>query len=263
MIVFYYKATTRLFSNSEKIIVTGIQVMKANRQVFLHAVRLEEMPDPLRSAFIERVSDERKVRISRFLRQADADRSLLSELLILHGAKQLFGLSGHLELATNQYGKPYFPTCPDVHFNVTHAHEWVLCAWDLAPVGVDIEPFRTVDCSIAERFFTEAECRLLDDTVDEYAKQRLFFQLWTLKECYVKKLGRGLSIPLNAFDVEPDGREARLTVLDPAAAHDSPSYFKAYELRTPTSTYIASICASHDRFPEAPDILRISDFSTN
>ncbi len=83
------------------------------------------------------------------------------------------------------------------------------------PVGVDIEKIRPIDFAIAERFFTASEYRLLMDTAEQERLQ-LFYTLWTLKESYIKFVGKGLSIPLDSFAIElltPD--QARLTAPDP------------------------------------------------
>ena len=44
-----------------------------------------------------------------------------------------------LKFEKNQYGKPYLSEHPDFYFNISHSGEYVLCAIDNNPIGVDIE----------------------------------------------------------------------------------------------------------------------------
>ncbi|GGI99970.1 4'-phosphopantetheinyl transferase [Paenibacillus hunanensis] len=172
----------------------------------------EETMEQLRAA----VSEERRDQSLRFQRQQDAQRSLLGELLVTHVLKERYGLPANtLTFSKTSYGKPYLSEHTDIHFNLSHAGDWVICADGKAPVGVDIEKIRPIDFAIAERFFTASEYKLLM-SVDEQERLQLFYTLWTLKESYIKFVGKGLSIPLDSFAVEliePD--TARLAAPDP------------------------------------------------
>ncbi len=85
---------------------------------------------------------------------------------------------------------------PDFYFNLTHSGDYVAIAYGSSPVGVDIEQIRTdgVRNSIAQRFFTPQEQKLA--TTPEG-----FFQIWSMKESYLKCLGTGLSYPMQSVDV--------------------------------------------------------------
>ena len=51
-------------------------------------------------------------------------------------------------------------------------------------------------------FFNSPEAEYIAASQD---KNRAFFKLWTLKESYMKMTGRGMSIPLDSFEVVPAG----------------------------------------------------------
>ena len=104
----------------------------------------------------------------------------------------------------NKYGKPSISnsslTVP-LHFNISHADELVVMAVTLdQEVGIDVEYLfragKTVE--IAESFFSPIEVKQLLALPAEKQKDR-FFDLWTLKEAYIKACGMGLSIPLDHF----------------------------------------------------------------
>jgi len=83
-----------------------------------------------------------------------------------------------------------------LHFNLSHTTgAAVLAVGSMAGIGIDIEAVdRQVDIEgIGRRVFTAAENAWVASGRDEAALQR-FFQLWTLKEAYMKARGRGFSL---------------------------------------------------------------------
>ncbi len=124
----------------------------------------------------------------------------------------------------NAYGKPYIINS-NLNFNLSHSHKLALAAFNKKyELGIDIEWIRRdlSDLKIAKRFFSQEEVKQLFSLPKEYQKEA-FFNCWTRKESYIKARGKGLSIPLNQFDVEftPD-KSARLIATrdDPTAAEN-------------------------------------------
>jgi 4'-phosphopantetheinyl transferase len=88
-----------------------------------------------------------------------------------------------------------------LHFNLAHTRGLVCCAvTDEAAVGIDAECERPLNdaLDIARRFFSPAEADALA-ALPAQERMQSFYALWTLKECFVKALGRGLSIELDRF----------------------------------------------------------------
>ena len=52
--------------------------------------------------------------------------------------------------------------------------------------------------SLADKYFTEEEQNEINNSDDPV---KTFFKLWTLKECYMKASGRGLSLGLKNINV--------------------------------------------------------------
>ncbi len=96
-------------------------------------------------------------------------------------------------VAARANGKPVFLEYPEVHFNLSHSGNYVVCAVAQCEVGVDIEGGRRIRPSIENRFFSEEECRWVCKADSEELHSERFFRLWTLKEAYSKLTGEGIS----------------------------------------------------------------------
>lgn len=125
------------------------------------------------------------------------------------------------EFDSNSYGKPavkHPAGCP-LRFNLSHTTGLVVCAVSLGcEIGVDAEDThrRCADLSIASRYFAPEEVALLEAAPKD-DRPRRFFQLWTLKEAYIKAKGAGLSIPLNDFAFSiPESGPAQVSFRNPA-----------------------------------------------
>lgn len=111
----------------------------------------------------------------------------------------------------NQYGKWSIANNNRLAltFNLSHTKGGVVILVSRnAEIGVDIEnthnSMRTEEgrlLSIAENFFSTTE---VDDLLKQpiEAQQRYFLQLWTLKESYIKAIGKGLSADLKEFSFQ-------------------------------------------------------------
>lgn len=136
-------------------------------------------------------SPERRERADRYLRREDALRCVAADALLHY----VLGCED-VPVARTPEGKPYLPDMPDFHFNLTHSGDYVAIAYGSSPVGIDIEKIRPdgIRPGIAQRFFTPSEQAFA-------VTPEKFFQIWSMKESYLKYLGTGLAYPLQSFDV--------------------------------------------------------------
>ena len=148
------------------------------------------------------VSAEKQDRISRSQGALHKQTMLLADLLLRSQLCAKTGLKNHeLRFAVNPHGKPKLLNMPDVHYNISHSGPHMVCAIGEAPLGIDIEILRPIDLKIAKRFFAPDEFHYIR-TAPAYEQQRLFFEIWTKKEAYIKYRGEGLfSAPLQGFSV--------------------------------------------------------------
>ncbi|MHA6533466.1 4'-phosphopantetheinyl transferase family protein [Paenibacillus sp. BAC0078] len=172
--------------------------------VIVTAIKVPKYIEPeIYSFFLSNVDTQKRERIKRFHRIEDSYRSLLGDALIRYKIKQLAGLyyNNPIKIKLTNYGKPYVNPLFGIHFNIAHSGDWVVAAFGEKNVGIDIEQIKAVNFSIAESFFSYKEFSDLISLTDANERLLYFYDLWTLKESYIKAIGRGLSIPLNEFSI--------------------------------------------------------------
>lgn len=186
-------------------------------QIHVFYTRADQISDPcLLKQYRECLSPAEIKKADRYLKPSDQHLSLVSRALVRY---LIFEFSGKhpqsLRFSTNEYGKPFLVELPDIHFNLSHSHGAVACALcRSAAVGVDVEDAgRHADFSIANRFFSSSEAEFLSRASGP-EKRKLFFDIWTLKEAYIKAVGKGLSIPLDSFSFNANETEIQITFSD-------------------------------------------------
>ena len=219
----------------------------------IYAVRLpDHIEEEHFNNLIERLPEDKQVSAKRFVRTQDALRMLTGEMLTRSAINKSTKIPiGEMVFASNKYGKPYVENVKDVHFNISHSGEWVVCGVDAEPIGIDIQIIKSIKLKIAERFFSQDE---YSDIVakDENERTDYFYDLWTLKESYIKAVGRGLTIPLHTFTIQ---------IGSSGISFKSPSgedgfYFKQYEI---DKLYKLSVCASNKDFPDSVALMSFEE----
>lgn len=110
------------------------------------------------------------------------------------------------EFSNGPHGRPE-PVASSLRFNISHARGLVACAVTREnDIGVDVEWLERTNQidDIAAKKFAPDEAARVESAQPEHRKQ-IFLSFWTLKESYIKAIGRGLAEPLDgfAFDLEP------------------------------------------------------------
>lgn len=191
-------------------------------QVILRWLMMEEAGDQdLDARCLEILSPDERRRYRRF--RFDRDRRLyLAAHTLLRATLSEFGnmTPEAWSFAVNRHGKPHVVPGnggPPLRFNLTHTAGLAACAVSAEyEVGLDAECLdRRTDPELANRFFSPVERAQLEGLSGE-AGQRTFFDIWTLKESYVKGRGIGISLPLRSFGFTlPEDDRGRITFSPP------------------------------------------------
>jgi len=207
---------------------------------------LADVPDDAWSRWTTLLDEEERARAARFVFEHDRHQFIAAHTLLRLLLQALAGgPAGAWRFVAASHGKPALH--PDhrlgrLAFNISHTRGAVACAMTLDhDIGVDIEdlerPGRLLD--IAHAYFAPAELIVLRRTPPA-GQRRVFLQLWTLKEAYIKAHGDGLSLPLDrfAFTLSPPAIAfAPGFPDDPAAWH--------FHMLAPTASHILSVAVRH------------------
>jgi len=224
-------------------------VMKSNMQIYIADLG-ESTPgcdfDEPHPSLIQQ-----KQRGSRGLAKDESvQRNSLTRFMLKKIVYKYLGITiTEADIALNDYGKPDLIGRDDFHFNISHSGRWIVIAVDHTPLGVDIERIQPVDYMVAKKFFSDVEYA---DLMDKHGSERLryFYDLWTLKESYIKAIGRGLSIPLDSFTIRINNRrEISIKTCNNTVKCNSEWFFKQYDF---DKNYRLSLCATHNDFPDLP-----------
>ncbi len=148
---------------------------------------------------------QKKSQVDKFHFADDKKRSVCGDMLAKNTIAQLTNIPAEeITLDVKENGKPY-PINIDLHFNVSHCEDYVVCVVDSKPVGIDIEKIRPINLKIAKKFFSEEEQEYIFGhiaTEEDFEKDtendilEKFFRVWTSKEAYLKYTGDGICADL-------------------------------------------------------------------
>lgn len=159
---------------------------------------------------LNEMSSQRREKILSYKSESDRRLSLGAGILLDEMLKKIGYRESKLKCLVNEYGKPYYKELPDFYFNLSHSGHYAVAVSSDKEVGIDIEEKKEnkMRLGIARRFFHPVECELLENIKNKKQQMEIFYQIWTLKESFVKAVGRGMNISFHSFCVLPqEGRK--------------------------------------------------------
>ena len=183
-------------------------------------VWLIQVPASVPATLQAALSTAERKRAARFVFEKDRSTYLTGRGTLRHLLGGYLGIATELvEILEGPHGKPTLAPSHEsrIRFNLSHSGSLVLIALTLDhEVGVDIEHghdhFDLLE--LAETVFSPSERQRLADAAPALHRT-LFYRYWVAKEAYIKTMGGGLSIPLEAFSVAFDGAapDRRFTIV--------------------------------------------------
>ncbi len=131
----------------------------------------------------------RKQHIDRIRPIDDRRRSLMGELLIKRLLNDEFGISSPT-VCQNERGMPYIKDSP-LFISIAHSGNLVAVAADTESIGIDVEKMKPNDLKLVKRICLPNEEQYILSNPDKSLHR--FYEIWTAKEAYFKKLGTGIT----------------------------------------------------------------------
>ncbi len=178
--------------------------MKLPNSNEVHFWTVDDIPvDASMFSILSAEEREKYARISapRIKQQYLQTRLALRHILSLYHHSNL---PAHWQFVKNAYGRPALSGndfALGLDFNIAHTRGMLVLGFARAgDLGVDVEytQRQARAIALAERYFSPTEVQQLLCLAPEQQKAR-FFDLWTLKEAYIKACGMGLALPLASF----------------------------------------------------------------
>jgi 4'-phosphopantetheinyl transferase len=164
-------------------------------------------PEHEYATFQQILSPDERERARRFYFEKDRRSWTIAHgILRILLARYLNTNTHDLSFVTNTYGKPTLAAPfaeTGLQFNLSHSAELALYAFTYRrQIGVDVEYMRqNIEWELlAHSHFSSAEYSALQ-TLPASLQTQAFFLCWSRKESYIKAKGKGLSLPLDQFDV--------------------------------------------------------------
>ncbi|MBA3536826.1 MAG: 4'-phosphopantetheinyl transferase superfamily protein [Tatlockia sp.] len=170
-----------------------------NNRIDVWEFPLDRMP-PFASSFLNEAESTRANRyhFDRHKRRFTVARALLRLIL----GRYIQQDSKQLTFHYNEHGKPGLINSQGLEFNLSHSGDLALVAIGKRfPMGVDLEfysarPYK----GIARHLFSDQELKSFLK-LPNHLKPQSFFNIWALKEAFIKACGLGLAYPTKLVTV--------------------------------------------------------------
>jgi 4'-phosphopantetheinyl transferase len=205
-------------------------------QVFVLQLEEAQYNSEFQDTLLQYLPEAGKLRVKDRLNNSSKLQTVAGELLARYSVGHyLCNPHQEINLQFGEKGKPHIGNLENAHFNISHSGHYVVCAVAPAEIGIDVERIRKVNLRIAERFFSPSE---IDDLMacDEENRMQYFITLWTIKESYLKAIGRGLTQHLNSFTIVRNNNSYLLTGNEEAEEYGIETLQLNHE-------YIMAVCA--------------------
>lgn len=186
--------------------------MSDSTQVQVYVCPISRVPQDhlILSHYLSFLTAVEKLRYDQYHPKA-ARLFLISRVLVKIVLADKLGILAHeVNIQLHSNGKPFVQGNKAVYFNLSHSADVIILAvTEEGEIGVDVEEvdhefeWMRVD-SVLD--LSEIEWIKENELIDPFSIYQRFFQIWTLKEAYIKCTGHGMSSHLKKlnFHVSPE-----------------------------------------------------------
>jgi 4'-phosphopantetheinyl transferase len=204
--------------------------------------------DALLARYRALLTGNERRQVTRFYFHDDRVRYLVTRALVRTTLSKYWPIEPNSwSFVRNFYGRPEIAItsetaiAADMSFNISHTSGLIMMGVTLnGTIGVDVENIeqRKAPLAVAERYFSPSEREALKRTPVASQSER-FFEYWTLKEAYVKAMGKGFFISPNEFSCVLHTNSASVSC--ETAQCEDPAAWRLWQI-CPAIGYLGAIC---------------------
>ncbi|MGD8123098.1 4'-phosphopantetheinyl transferase family protein [Vibrio sp. TRT 2004] len=183
------------------------------------------------SEYLKILTDQEIEQIQRFSSETQRHTALITRVFIRVLLSKYLGITPEsVFFRTGCKGKPEISKIQTpIRFNLSHTYDFIVCAVTLVnDIGVDVEYTQReiqID-NFSKHFFCDSErARLL--TLPLMQRRETFFELWTLKESYLKACGEGVGEALSHFTFNLEDK-AHIEIIFNSMRKDDPKNWQSW-----------------------------------
>ncbi len=135
------------------------------------------------------LSDQRREQALKFKHELGRKTCAMAYLLLCEGLRKEYGITEKPVFGYGEFEKPFILGRPDIHFNLSHCREAVICVLSDRPVGVDVESVREYKDTLVRYTMNDEETAQIQHSENPALA---FTCLWTKKEALLKCTGEGI-----------------------------------------------------------------------
>ncbi len=141
-------------------------------------------------AALLKVSKERREYALRYRREHDQRLCVAAYMLLQQALKAEYSIGEPPQFLYGPNGKPHLKNHPEIHFNLSHCDEAVVCVVSNKPVGIDVESIRQFSPELAAATMNPEELDIIQSSPNPSIA---FTRFWTMKESLLKLTGEGIT----------------------------------------------------------------------
>lgn len=165
---------------------------------------LEQYSEAKIEQLMETLPEQRRTFAQRFKFPQGRKESVLAYLLLCRGLKEQYDIHTMPDFIMGEHGKPTLKDYPQIHFNLSHCKQAVLCVLGDGPVGADVERLGRYHEDVARYCMSDEEMAVIgQDNRPEFP----FTRLWTKKEAVLKLQGTGITDQMKTVLTHLEGIE--------------------------------------------------------
>ena len=131
-----------------------------------------------------------KDKVWKMVKTVNRKLTVMGYILLKNGLKNDYDIDiEELIIKENKYGKPIITNINNLYYNISHSKDMVVCAISDKEIGIDVSYIKNVNIKLAKQFCNKEEVKYITSSKGYL---RTLFKIFSLKESYIKMLGKSL-----------------------------------------------------------------------